>query len=279
MGEIESHFWNNLKAGSRGEMLGVEVKSILHKTGTFVVYLDTEIDLQWIETFSKEDSAHFATVLNRVGYLVARSEFLRHMRSDKTLINARNLIGEGLIQLLSTQNEAEANVALDTAEKFIDQRGTECSRLWYFLPFNIFFAISLAILLVCLVRDPNFAKTLPLACCIAGGVGAFISSAMGNTRIPCAPSAGRKLHYLEATIRWGMGLGAGVLVYLPSKGNIAVGLLCSGTSGNNYGLLAVALLSGASEALLPSLIKKFDDSESQTTTKDRSKDDRGKAAQ
>ena len=111
--------------------------------------------------------------------------------------------------------------------------------------------------------DHYFAKTLPLACCIAGGIGAFISGATGNTRIPCAPGAGRRLHRLEALIRLSVGLAAGTLVYLLSKGDIAVGFLSpdkNASSASSYGLLAIALLAGASEQLLPSLIKKFDDS-------------------
>jgi len=46
---------------------------------------------------------------------------------------------------------------------------------------------------------------------------------------------------------------------------LAVGFLSSST--NPYRLLAVALLAGASERLLPSLIKRFDESGNQTSTK------------
>ena len=105
------------------------------------------------------------------------------------MISAKSLIGEGVIQLFSIKNEAKANAALDTAEKFIDQRGTEVSRVWYFLPFSILFCNLFGGPFALPGIGPTFAKTLPVACCIAGGMGAFISSAIGNTRIPCAAGA------------------------------------------------------------------------------------------
>lgn len=252
----QAPYFHNLKAGDKDILLGVQVKSILDKAENFVVYIDTDISLEWAYTFEQVPD-FFATVLNRVGYLEARSEFLRHVHPERALISARNLIGEGIIQLFTTKDEAKANAALDTAEKFIEQRGVEASRLWYFLPFSILFAICLVGLLACLLLDSTFSRTLPLGCCIAGGIGAFISSSIGNTRIPCAAGAGKRLHYLEAVIRWSVGLGAGSLLYLLSKGDIAVGFLNSNT--RPYGLLGVALLAGASEALLPSLIKRFDE--------------------
>jgi hypothetical protein len=263
----ERPYFRNLKAGSKDELLGVEVYLILHKAHTFIVYLDTEKRLRWSDIF-ENDPPFFATVLNRVGYLEARSEFLHYVGTDRRpLISAKTLIGEGVIQLFSTRDEARANAALDTAEKFIEQRAAEASRVWYFLPFSMLFAICLVVLAGCFWLDPSFAKTLPLVCCAGGGLGAFISSAIGNTRIPCAAGAGKSLHYLEAAIRWCVGLAAGGLLYLLSRGDIAVGLLDS--TKNSYGLLAVAILAGASERLLPSLIKRFDDSGSQPSTKDQ----------
>jgi len=119
--------------------------------------------------------------------------------------------------------------------------------------------------------------TLPLVCSLAGGVGAFISTAIGNQRIPCAPSAGWILHFLEALLRYTIGFAAGLLVWLATAGNIAIGFLnfasnpaTSPSAADHlptsiYALITVALLAGTSERLLPSLIARFDDSTKETT--------------
>jgi len=265
--QVETPYTQTLKEGDRDPFQGVLIKSILYATETFIVYLDSEIFVRWWSTWV-EAPDFFATIRNRVGHLEARSEFLRRVHPKRDLITVRTLIGEGMIQLFLTKDQAKANAMLDIAEIFIKQRGAELSRLWYFLPFSIL-GISLTLLFVCLLANHLLAKMLPLACSIAGGIGAFISSAIGNTRIPCVPSAGRGMHYLEVIIRLGVGLGAGTLAYLLSKGDIAVGFLSSrenASSTTPYGLLAIALLAGASEQLLPSLITKFDDSVSHTNT-------------
>ena len=48
----------------------------------------------------------------------------------------------------------------------------------------------------------------------AGGVGSFVSRSFDNESTPIAATAGRSLHYIEATLRWFIGLTAGLIVWL-----------------------------------------------------------------
>ena len=68
------------------------------------------------------------------------------------------------------------------------------------------------------------------------------------------------LHWVEATLRWCTGLTAGVIVWLLVTGKVAASFLNTIDGQNTFGLIAIALLAGASERLLPSLIQTFDDS-------------------
>jgi hypothetical protein len=191
--------------------------------------------------------------------------------------------------MFCTGSPVYANAALDTAEKFISQVGRETSRGWYFGPFFVFFAISVLIGLLLYRHGHMRITTLPLVCCLGGGIGAFVSTAIGNERIPCAPSAGRFLHLLEALLRYTVGFAAGLLVWLATSGNLAVGFLNLANSpaagpwpGNHlpasvYALIAVALLAGTSERLLPSLMAKFDDS-IKTTASARANETKTEAA-
>src|SRR5262249_1412751 len=156
-------------------------------------------------------------------------------------------------------NQAFANAALDTAEKFITQRGRETSRGWYFGPFFVFFVVSVLVGLLLYHHGQTRITTLPLVCALAGGIGAFISSAIGNERIPCAPSGGWILHFIEALLRYTIGFAAGLIVWLATAGNLAISFLNfasnPGTSPSQgrplptsiYALITVALLAGTSE--------------------------------
>jgi hypothetical protein len=264
---VDKPFFQDFKAGEEDPLVGVKIKEVLKKTDNFIVYIDEELSLRW--HWSKEvDSNSAAPIFNRACELQAKSEFLGQAFRKRDLKSARRLIGEGLVVMFCTKNPTHANEALDTAEKFIDQTGRETSRGWYFGPFFIFFSLSVASGLVLFFKGQVQNTTLPLVCCLAGGIGAFISTAIGNQRIPCAPSAGWILHLLEALLRYTIGFAAGLLVWLATTGNIGIGFLYH--TGNDqaasiYALIAVALLSGTSERFLPSLIAKFDDSTKETT--------------
>jgi hypothetical protein len=201
-------FFQDFEAGEKDPLAGVKIEVVLKKTDDFIVYIDGELVLRW-HWNATVDVNSAAPIFNRACELQAKSEFLRQALRKRALQSARQLIGEGLVVMLCTKNPVHASEALDTAEKFIDQAGRETSRGWYFGPFFIFFSLSVASGLVLFFNCQVQNTTLPLVCCLAGGIGAFISTAIGNQRIPCAPSAGLILHLLEALLRYTIGFAAG----------------------------------------------------------------------
>jgi hypothetical protein len=277
----DHHFWHHL-AGTRDYLLGVTVKSVLLRTQEHIVFLDEDTNVHWECSKDTEVRRCYPKIANRVASLEARSEFLRRAHStaflrmagrDNDLTNTRCLIAQGIIQVFvgkpgaDEETEKHANEVLDTAEAWIRQRANEVSRLWYFRPFSILFLVSFIVLLLFLTFFPKPEWALAYACVACGGIGAFISSAIGCARVPTAVSAGQRLHTLEAAIRWSVGLGAGALVYLLGRSNLVnlaqVSPLLTPAQGEygNFAMLAVALLAGASERFFPSLIKKLDDPE------------------
>ena len=273
MASVDKTFYQDFKAGDMDPLVGVAIKEILIKADAYIVYIDQDLVLRW-HWNTVMDSNQAVPIFNRAGELQAKSEFLRQTSRKRDLVSARRLVGEGLVVMFCTQNQTYANAALDTAEKFITQIGRETSRVWYFGPFFILFAVSVISGLLLYRYGPIRTLALPLLCSLGGGIGAFISTAIGNERISCAPSAGRFLHFLEALLRYAIGFAAGLLVWLAVSGNIAVGFLNlannPGSPGANplpgdilpastYALITFAILAGASERLLPSLIGKFDD--------------------
>ena len=272
VGDESSTIYASLRVGETDPRLGVKIKEILLVNRRCIVYIDEEFSLQWYWSFSL-DAKIAAPIFNRAGELEAKAQFLRHLKkpqedqnTPRDLLNAVRLIGEGVVALFSTQDLTYANAALDTADKFITQRAREVSRSWYFIPFLIFFAISIIGISLSYRFDTTMVKTIAVACMFAGGLGSFISRALDNDNTPVAATAGRALHWIEATLRWCIGLTAGLIVWLLITGNIAGSFLNTNAGRdpnagqNTFALIAIAILAGASERLLPSLIRTFDES-------------------
>jgi len=254
----------SFKAGDFDETLGVKIKEIYRRSHDFIVYIDTSDTLQWY--CPSELDCDAAPIFNRAGDLEAKAQFLRRkIGPEENLVNltsALRLIAEGVAEVCDTRDVKYANAALDTADKFITQRAREVSRRWYFLPFLIFFAFSFLVVLLSHVLDPALNRAIAIVCACGGGVGSFVSRALDSDHTPISASAGRALHWIEATMRWCIGLTAGMIVWLLVKGNIAasfINLSDAGESGR-FAVIALAILAGASERLFPSLIKTFDDS-------------------
>jgi hypothetical protein len=250
----------SLKVGQIDPSMGVKVKEILLRSKSCIVYIDEKFSLQWYWDFPL-NAEMAAKTFNRAGDLEARIQFLRGKRGQEdNLLSALRLIGEGVVELFTTKGVTYADAALDTADKFVTQRAREVSRRWYFIPFLIFFAVSALVILVSYIYDPAMTKQIAIICTFAGGLGAFISRALDNDNTPISATAGRMLHWIEATLRWCIGLTAGLTVWLLVTGKIAASFLNTSDGQNTFGLVAIALLAGASERLLPSLIQTFDDS-------------------
>jgi hypothetical protein len=247
------------KAGDLDPWMGVTIKEILFMNEECLVYVDEHFTLQW---YWSDLPAESASIFKRAAELEARSQFLRHRKTLDDLLSAVRLIGEGVAELLSTKDNSYADATLDTADKFISQRSREVSRGWYFGPLLGFFLVSTVALLLLYAWDPGLTKATILACTIAGGMGAFISRALASDSVPIAATAGRTLHWIEAVLRWCIGLTAGLAIWLLVSGNIAGSFLNGNGSEkmNTFALVVIALLAGASERLLPSLIQTFDDS-------------------
>jgi hypothetical protein len=258
MGSDAGTDYTSLKVGEKDPQMGVKIREIVFVNRSCIVYIDEQFALQWYWNLSLRPES--ATIFNRVADLEARAQFLRHQKNEEDRLSAIRLIGEGVFELFSTQDPAYATAALDTADKFISQRSREVSRGWYFGPFLGFFVVSMIALLLLYFLDPTLSKTAIFACIFAGGIGAFVSRALDTNNTPIAATAGKTLHWIEAILRWCIGLIAGLVIWFLVTGNIAASFLNTSGAQNTFALVSIALLAGASERLLPSLLRSFDDS-------------------
>ena len=253
--------------------IGRTVQELIMKTDTFIVFLDEYGGIQWGFSCVNSSTDHYNAVSNRVAELETRSRFLRVKGKLPTgvdvathqhaLFSARRLIAEAIARVLSSDSLDSAQGILDTAEKWIAQRSLEYSRGWLLIPFGSLAAAGLVVFFILVLvwgRLPaNGTPQLWLLGALLGGVGSLISNVSFNRKIPFDATAGRSLHWLEAALRWMVGISAGLAAQLLVQGNVMFGFLADKGNSPVAGLV-LSLLAGLSELFFPTLLHQFDQS-------------------
>jgi hypothetical protein len=255
----------DIREGTIDPVLGKLVEHLIIASHGAVVYLDEDLYTEWYLLVGEcpSDPASGA-VFTRVSRL--ESVPIDHLRPANRLA-FRRMIGESVARLLADRNPAAAASALDMAEEFVKARNEETSRLWYLAATVVFAAMVGCIGLVLwacrgslvTVFGPVGLRVVLGAC--AGAAGAFVSVSFRLGRLGLDPAAGWPLHALEAFTRVAGGMAGALLVALCLHAKVLLalpsGAADTGAPSSQAMALALALcmIAGASERLVPNLIE------------------------
>lgn len=263
----DSHY--HLKAGDLDPELNKTIEEIVLCTETFIVYVDSELAVQWRTADQHEEPEYCGEVLNIVAALEAQSQFI----SDQRILRVfRRRIGEGLARCLAGHTRKNSLAALREVELELKARNKEISWQWYFLSATkLTSGLILCFVIFWLFRDNvnavigNAAFEVGLGT-ICGALGALLSVISRSNRLIMDANAGKRLHQLEGLSRIGAGLIGALLVALLIKAGVILG--GAHFSGNPLALLlASCMVAGASERLVPSLIVSFEKTTAPTAEK------------
>lgn len=241
---------------------GKVIKHLIQKHRDFVVYLDDELYVWWAirDTYRPDwvNSPSFGEVLNRVSFLeaVETSDI-----PQRQVTAFRRMLGEAVARLLDSQSVEQANKILDNATDYIIARNSESSRLWYL---SASLATTAVVVLVILLLW-TFRRYTPLnpeglnvlVGSGAGALGAFLSILLRSQTVPLDSSAGKKVYYFEGTAKILAGMIGAVLVAVSIEGKFLFGNI-SNPENQLQVITALCIVAGASERLVPSLIKKVE---------------------
>ena len=229
----------------------------------YVVFLDSENDLDWQTTkeLDKLIDEKCGSLANQVFNFGAELNAVpvEHLTQVQRK-NFRVMVGEGFARLfrLDAQNALQM---LEKAQKYVLSRNEEVARKWQLQATGITAALfTIAFLVIWTLRKDAIAflgqtgSNLVLGVCL-GAVGALFSILvrMGDSHLD--PSAGPSLHWMEGAARVLAGaVGAGVC-QLAVHLSLILGVL---KDGGLPAMLFVGLIAGASERLVPALIKRVE---------------------
>jgi hypothetical protein len=251
---------------------GLDVGFLILETDTFIVFLDTDLDVDW-QTTSKYDEAgpkdpsRHHEILNQAATLECVPND-HHSRSVR--LNFKRMVGEGVARSLDHDYDCAEKI-LEQARSYIADRNVETARLWQLSTGCVLgVAIGIAGLVLWTLRTRSaqaWGDTVYflLLSAVAGSLGAVLSMIFRMGRNFPNSEAPKSLHILEATSRVFAGCLSGLLV----AGSVKMGLILSMFGDAQHlhlTMLVSAMASGASERWAPSLIGKIGASWSQRET-------------
>lgn len=249
-----------LKQGAFDAELNKTVEHIILATEGFVVYIATDLSVQWHTTDAHASPTYRGEVLSRATILEANSAFIE---DKETLCGIRRLIAEAIAQCLDGQPKADAIRLLRAAEQQVEARSKELSWRWYFsASYRTSGIVVIIFSIMWVFRNFIIDKigvnatevTLGALC---GPLGALISATSRANRLVMDANAGKQMHQFEGLSRIGVGAVGALFVALSIKGGLIMGGVTF--SGSPLALmLALCVAAGASERLVPSLVTAFE---------------------
>jgi hypothetical protein len=254
----------DLKKGDLIPETGRVIKEIISADQTFIVYIDDSDIICW--TTSPDHTQYgkdFGYIENQISHW---ESICNRLFIKKEAFDYKTLLAEGYARMLDSGNDDDAiKIINDTADR-IKLQGDHILKQSYLLA-SLASTILVTILLILFVLEKTFICTLVeksvyqiFVAGFFGGIGSFVSCMIKVNNYVPELTSGKRIHQIDGVIRIIYGLLSGVIVALGIKANIIFGFVDS-LQKNIYILYFLGAISGASEFLLPNIIKQFDNPE------------------
>lgn len=257
------------REGDYFEVLNKRINTLIVSAENFIVFLDDDFYVEWAEHHPISYPPKYAEIMNRVAYLetISTTHFAgtTNDKERRELTEFRRLLGEGVARLLDGDDKAAVQI-IDIAEKVLTDRSLQRARIWYL---GSAACLAGAIALVCILlwyMRVNARVVIGsnafdvLLCAGAGAAGALISIIMRVREVSLNASAGYLLHYFEGCARVVVGVLGAFLVALAIKANLLVGAITRfDTPILAFASMAtICFVAGASERIVPNLIRRIE---------------------
>ncbi len=247
-------------AGDLIPVLNKKIDTIILVTKDFIVFLDDKHSIEWLtedgyDGFSKD----YGHVINKVRRLETINESLF---SGEKLKKYNSLVAEGVARLLDERQSKNALEILDEADKQIVNQGVQKHRINYILSSAVcstIVAIVIYLLFICKsVMSLTDTAHAILTASFFGGIGSFISAYFRSQNYTPDVSIKTSIHVLDGSLRIFYGIIAGTMVSLGIKGNVIFGFISDESDKSHMVMAFFCLIAGASEFLVPNLIKQVE---------------------
>lgn len=257
--DVEDYF--GFIEGDYEPSLGKKIKILIQASNSYIVYIDEEGFVEWTYNgkFVGADTLldEFGFILNKISYLESLSD--KKLTSEQKVVFSR-LLGESVARILKEKNDINAIKIITQAEELLNtkSRTTLIKTAAIFTLFII--AIEAVLWLIKSLNDKqfnHFSIFYPyLFFSLSGGIGSFIFLMGRSKSLEIEPSIEVDTYKWEALLRIFYGVISGFVVYLAINSKIILGNI----NNPQYSITTflICLISGASEKILPGIVKKVE---------------------
>jgi hypothetical protein len=255
---MEKRVYSDFVAGDIGP-LGKVIKDIIVCDDLYIVYLDSTDTIQWA-TRNYELPEGFGSIQSSVSYWESVTNGLFN---SKDSYDIKSLLAEAYCRMLDEKNISLAEAIIDRTTQRIKRQGSEILKESYIVSSLVFTVVIIGTLLGLYVYNYNTSK-IPanlydlVVTSLFGGIGAFIFTYLRlKTYIPQIEIS-KNVHRVDGALRVFFGLISGGTIALAIKANLILGFLNT-VDMTIYIKAFIGIIAGASEVLIPNLIKQIED--------------------
>ncbi|WP_111672810.1 MFS transporter [Algoriphagus litoralis] len=253
-----SNKFGNYNKGDIDPTTGYPIKYIPYQTSNLCISIDSELNLNWNASEELNFIPDFGEIISQVN--LADSIVDRIFSRKKNRIAYKKILAEVLSRALEDSDSKSARNILKEVNSRILQHSQEEIRINYILSafFSVITVGLLIILSIVFEKDilnflGNDKNTFTIIIAtLLGGIGAFITSFFRFQNYKGSIIAGLFIHRLDGSLRVFYGLIAGMTICLAIKGKVFAGFA---DTQSTWLIYFFAVVAGASEALIPNLIK------------------------
>lgn len=252
--------YTTLRIGDKPRKLGRKIKEIISKEKSHIVYLD-END---IICTSKDNKVVLSKDFGDIQNLISFWESIcNNLFSKPEAYEIKCLLAEGYGRMFEKNDYGAALKIVKQSSERIKHQGEQILRQDYLLSSLVTTCIIVFILCFTVLSKDLIEKFLSqniyevFITSLFGGVGAFLSTVIRARNYKADISTSRHIHKIDGLLRIIYGLIAGALIGIGIKANILFGFI-DHPGSNIYVLPFLGAIGGASEMLMPNIIKQFD---------------------
>jgi hypothetical protein len=251
----------SFKVGQEGP-LDKKIKDLIFRATTFIVYIDEDNTIQWSTREYGEFHDDFGDIQNKISYWESVSNKLF---KKKESYDYKCLLAEAYARILDDKNVKMANQIIDRTVNRIQKQGQEILKQNYVLTsfFCTLFVILILILIV--IFYPQVLTVINqdvyeiLMTTLFGGIGAFVFTVIRLRKYTPEIVISKNVHRIDGALRIFFGLVSGLIIAIGIKSNIFFGFLDGKEGISIYVKAFLGIVGGASEVLIPNLIKQIED--------------------
>jgi hypothetical protein len=254
---------NEITAGDTDDTTGEPIIYVVYSTADFIVTIDRKLSLNWMTADGFDGfPPDFGEVLSNVELADELVDSI--FKDDRTRLAFKKMLGSVIARLLDDHDSKYACKKLVIVEQRIKALGNERIRMHYI--FSSLLTVGAIVLAFLVIRIARLDQKMPwenlliVWSVMLGGIGAFITTFARFQSYSGNLEAGLSIHWLDGFLRVFYGLVAGLVVFYAVKANVLVGFGNDSKASQPWLFYFLAIVAGASEVLVPNLIRQTEGS-------------------